>query len=108
MNLGELLKQTAPEFQIAKVPVSGLGDLEVHQLSLTERFEYTADTQVVIKGDMSEEQFFDRWMWRLLAGRDRKPKKGELDHLKSILTETAEREIYSAAIYFPVENIVKK
>ncbi len=108
MNIDDLLKKKKALTRVASVNIEGLGDVELHQLTIAERFEFLADTDKAMKGEMSDEAVFDRWAWRLLAGPSRKAKAAELKKLKALMTDDIERELYSKAMFFPVDDAVKK
>ncbi len=108
MSIEDILKGKSPDPLVAEIPIEGFGKVKVHQLSVSERFDYEKSIAALIDGSGSEEEHFNKWMPRLLLGRNSKIKPVELKNLKKGLTDSFEREVYQCARVFPIESAIKK
>lgn len=88
-------------------PIPGIGEVKVFELSLPERIQFLGES-MAIDSEKDDEAFADKWVWRLLAGPDRKPAEGDIENLRKKFSYDQTHAILALGYNYGIEEAEKK
>ena len=100
VTLKVLLERQAGDIKPVVTDIKELGQTEIYPLSFRERQGYLEDLDKLKAGELTDEDLFGKWIWRIMAGPGSEPEADEIERLKDIVTAGIEESLLSQALYY--------